>query len=63
MTRDTQARLVALVCAYEVAAIVTGRLPTITAMSHRARVDRYKRLPLFALWGWLSWHIWCEEGT
>lgn len=53
-TRQTKALVVAL-CGYEVAAIVTGRTPTLTAL--------HRRWPIVgaALIGALALHFWTPE--
>lgn len=60
VSRETQARLVAAACAYEVVAIASGRCPTITKLCHTARRHPLWRLPLVMGWGWLTYHLWCE---
>lgn len=55
-TRATKA-LVALLCAYEVAAITTGRVPTITTLNHR------QPLVGAVLVGALALHFWTPPET
>jgi len=57
---DWRACVVAAACAYEVAAIVSGKVPTITAIWHRLREDKIGRLGLWLLLGWAVEHLFGE---
>ena len=47
----------AAVSAYECAAIVSGRLPTVTALVQRLRRTRYGQIILWAAFGWVAVHF------
>jgi len=57
---DWRAMVVAGACAYEVVAIVSTRVPTITAIWHRLRDDKIGRLGLWLVLGWLIEHLFGE---
>lgn len=45
------------VCGYEFAALVTGRLPSVTRISWAVRRNPLGLSALVALLAWLTWHI------
>lgn len=57
---DWRAILVAGLCTYEVTAIATGKVPTITAVWHKLREDKIGRLGLWLALGWLIEHLFGE---
>ena len=58
---DWRGLLVGGACAYEAAALVSaGRIPTLTHLAWRARVNRAGRLVLWLVLGWFVEHIFGE---
>lgn len=58
---DRRAWVVAFAAGWELAALGTGRVPTITAVAHRLRIHPVGRLGLWLLLGWLVEHIFGEN--
>jgi hypothetical protein len=51
---------VALGCAYEIVAIETGWVPTITRLYWQWRTDRRLVVVLMLAWSYLTWHLLVE---
>jgi hypothetical protein len=58
--RDWRAGLVAVLSAWELVAILTGRLPTITWVWHQLRGHRLARIGTWLALGWLIEHLFAE---
>lgn len=58
--RDWRAWLVAALSAWELVALVSGRIPTITRVWHRLRDHKVGRLALWLALGWLVEHLFGE---
>lgn len=58
---DPRVVLVAGLCVYEVAAIASGRVPTITALAWKLRKHPVGHVAIWGALGWLSWHLLVEE--
>lgn len=58
-----QRNVIAALGVYEAIAIMTCRMPTISALAWKMREDQKLRAVLFVLWGWLSFHIFTEGPT
>jgi len=58
---DWRALVVLGACTWEITAILSGRLPTITAVWHRFRTHRLGRLGLWLALGWLVEHLFGEN--
>lgn len=65
MPRTTEAdparAFAAVLAAWELAAIGTHWVPTISATWWRYREHPVGRFVLAALWGWLTWHLWVQK--
>lgn len=57
---DWRTGLVAVLAAWELVAIVTGKVPTITNVWHRLRCHKIGRLVLWLFAGWTIEHLWAE---
>lgn len=57
---DRRAWVVVVVAAWELVAILTGRLPTITHVVHRWRTHKTARLGIWLVLGWLVEHLFGE---
>lgn len=57
---DPRVIVVAGVAAWELVAIGTGKVPTVTSVAHRLRVHPVGRLGLWLVLGWLVEHIFGE---
>jgi hypothetical protein len=58
---DPRVLIVVGVCAYELAAICTGRVPTLTELAHRARRHPAGMAAVCAAVGWLWHHLAVED--
>ena len=56
-----QRNVVAALGIYEAFAIVTTKVPTISAICWRLRDDPRARGALFLGWGWLTFHLFTEQ--
>ncbi len=63
MGQDSDPRAVALaaLCVYEAAAIISGRIPTITSMVWKVRHKNSAKLVTWLIGGYLMWHLLLEE--
>ena len=59
--KDRRAWVVAGAAVWELAALGTGLVPTITAVAHRLRTHPVGRLGLWLVLGWLVEHIFGED--
>ena len=59
--RFVRGHLVVAVCAYELVALATGRIPTITKVSHTVRRHPLGAVSVAAGLGWLAHHLLIEE--
>lgn len=57
---DWRSLVVLGVCTWEIVAIVSGRVPTITSVWHRFRTHHLGRLGLWLVLGWLISHLFYE---
>ena len=55
--------LAALLAGWELAAILSGRFPTISAMWWKYRDHDIGRFILGIAWSWLTWHLWTQKST
>lgn len=60
---DLRTIVVGLGCAYEVVAIASGKVPTITSFAWRARKTWWGKGLIWNAVGYLSWHLLIEEAV
>jgi hypothetical protein len=58
--RDWRVLVVLGGCVYEIVAILSRKIPTITSIAHRLRVHHVGRFALWLLFGWLIEHLFGE---
>jgi hypothetical protein len=61
VTPDPRVWIVVGLCTYELAAICTGRVPTLTELAHRARRHPAGMAAVCAAVGWLWHHLAVED--
>ena len=61
---NTPARTVAAILAgWELAAVLSGMLPTISATWWKYRDHHIGRVVLGVLWSYLTWHLWTQKSS